>query len=59
MVTKTSSYARKKLNELNTENYSSLIEAFEYACTEFAERPAFTVLVKLIVCRCRSIECPV
>jgi long-chain acyl-CoA synthetase len=37
-------YARKQTNAINDENYTSLLDLFERACTEFADRIAFTCL---------------
>jgi long-chain acyl-CoA synthetase len=37
-------YARKQINAINDENYTSVLDLFERACAEFADRIAFTCL---------------
>ncbi len=37
-------YARKQIDAINDENYTSVLDLFERACTEFADRIAFTCL---------------
>ena len=37
-------YEQSVLKELNPEGFSSLVDMFEEACTEFSERPAFTAI---------------
>lgn len=39
-----SSFAEKPFAQLNTENFSNLLDAFERACAEFEEKPAFHCL---------------
>ena len=39
-----SSFAEQQFAQLNTENFSNLLDAFERACAEFAEKPAFHCL---------------
>ena len=37
-------FARQQIEVINTENYSSVLDLFERACTEFSDRTAFTCL---------------
>jgi long-chain acyl-CoA synthetase len=37
-------FARQQIEAINTENYSSVLDLFERACTEFSDRTAFTCL---------------
>ncbi|MFT5562272.1 MAG: long-chain acyl-CoA synthetase [Litorivivens sp.] len=37
-------YARNQIDAINDENYTSVLDLFERACTEFADRVAFTCL---------------
>ena len=44
MTSVLSSFAEQKFAQLNTDNFSNLLDAFESACVEFAEKPAFCCL---------------
>ncbi len=44
MTSVLSSFAEQKFAQLNTDNFSNLLDAFESACVEFAEKPAFFCL---------------
>ncbi|MFQ3201764.1 MAG: long-chain acyl-CoA synthetase [Zhongshania sp.] len=37
-------FARQQINAINDENYTSVLDLFERACTEFSDRVAFTCL---------------
>jgi long-chain acyl-CoA synthetase len=39
-----SDFARQKLAELNTENYTSLINNFDFACKKYADKVAFSCI---------------
>jgi long-chain acyl-CoA synthetase len=39
-----SDFARQKLTELNTENYTSLISNFEFSCKKYADKIAFSCI---------------
>ena len=41
-------YAAQQLEEINSKKYMSLIHAFEQACTDYAERPAFSGLGQIL-----------
>ena len=45
-----SSFAEQQFAQLNTENFSNLLDAFERACAEFAENPAFHCWAKSDIC---------
>ncbi len=38
------SFAREKLQQLNVDGYASLIELFDQACEQYAERVAYSCL---------------
>ena len=42
------SFADKKLNELNDQNFISLVDAFNQACEAFVDRPAFTCIGQVL-----------
>jgi hypothetical protein len=37
-------FARTQIDAINDENYTSVLDLFERACSEFADRIAFTCL---------------
>ena len=43
-VTRVFPYEQAVLQELNTEGYDNLVDMFAQACTDFAQRPAFTAI---------------
>ncbi len=44
----TTSYAQQKLVELNQEGFTSLVDAFNRACDQFSDKPAFTCIGKTL-----------
>lgn len=44
MTESAASFSQQMLSELNQAGYSSLLDAFNHSCDEFADRPAFTCL---------------
>ena len=42
------SFAQQKLDVLNEQNFTSLVDAFNQACETFVDRPAFTCIGQVL-----------